>query len=326
MTDIDVREVIIIGGGPAGYTAALYAARGNLRPLVIEGFNWGGQLMITSDVENYPGYPEGVLGPEMMQDFRRQAERFGAEFVTDDVTRVDFSRRPHHVWVGDDEYRAEAVIIATGASARQLGLASELRLQGRGVSYCATCDAAFFPGKHVVVVGGGDSAMEEATFLTRFAAKVTIVHRREEFRASQIMLDRAHANEKIEWVTNAVVDEVIGEDRVTAVRLRDVQTGETWEIPADGVFAAIGHDPNTSLFLDQIDHDEAGYLITKPRSTETNVPGVFAVGDVQDHVYRQAITAAGSGTMGALDAERYLAALEGHAATALTAPREETPV
>jgi thioredoxin reductase (NADPH) len=326
MTDIDVRDVIIIGGGPAGYTAALYAARGNLRPLVIEGFNWGGQLMITSDVENYPGYPEGVLGPEMMQDFRRQAERFGAEFVTDDVTRVDFSRRPHSVWVGDDEYRAEAVIIATGASARQLGLASEVRLQGRGVSYCATCDAAFFPGKHVVVVGGGDSAMEEATFLTRFAAKVTIVHRREEFRASQIMLDRAHANEKIEWITNAVVDEVIGEDRVTAVRLRDVQTGETWEIPADGVFAAIGHDPNTSLFLDQIDHDEAGYLITKPRSTETNVPGVFAVGDVQDHVYRQAITAAGSGTMGALDAERYLAALEGHAATALTAPREETPV
>ncbi|HEX6663368.1 MAG TPA: thioredoxin-disulfide reductase [Gaiellaceae bacterium] len=326
MTDTDVREVIIIGGGPAGYTAALYAARGNLRPLVIEGFNWGGQLMITSDVENYPGYPEGVLGPEMMQDFRRQAERFGAEFVTDDVTRVDFSLRPHRVWVGDDEYRAEAIIIATGASARQLGLESELRLQGRGVSYCATCDAAFFPGKHVVVVGGGDSAMEEATFLTRFAAKVTIVHRREEFRASQIMLDRAHANEKIEWVTNAVVDEVIGEDRVTAVRLRDVQTDETWEIPADGVFAAIGHDPNTSLFLDQIDHDEAGYLITKPRTTETNVPGVFAVGDVQDHVYRQAITAAGSGTMGALDAERYLAALEGHAATALTAPREETPV
>lgn len=321
-----MREVIIIGGGPAGYTAALYAARGNLRPLVIEGFNWGGQLMITSDVENYPGYPEGVLGPEMMQDFRRQAERFGAEFVTDDVTRVDFSGRPHRVWVGDDEYRAEAVIIATGASARQLGLASELRLQGRGVSYCATCDAAFFPGKHVVVVGGGDSAMEEATFLTRFAAKVTIVHRREEFRASQIMLDRAHANEKIEWVTNAVVDEVIGEDRVTAVRLRDVQTDETWEIPADGVFAAIGHDPNTSLFLDQIDHDEAGYLITKPRSTETNVPGIFAVGDVQDHVYRQAITAAGSGTMGALDAERYLAALAGHAATARTAPREETPV
>jgi thioredoxin reductase (NADPH) len=326
MTDNDVREVIIIGGGPAGYTAALYAARGNLRPLVIEGFNWGGQLMITSDVENYPGYPEGVLGPEMMQDFRRQAERFGAEFVTDDVTKVDFSERPHRVWVGDDEYRAQAVIIATGASARQLGLESERRLQGRGVSYCATCDAAFFPDKRVIVVGGGDSAMEEATFLSRFAAKVTIVHRRDEFRASQIMLDRARANEKIEWVTGAVVDEVLGENRVEAVRLRDVQTGETWEIEADGVFAAIGHDPNTALFLDQVDHDAAGYLITKPRSTETNVPGVFAVGDVQDHVYRQAITAAGSGTMGALDAERYLAALEGHAETALTAPREETPV
>jgi thioredoxin reductase (NADPH) len=326
MTDNDVREVIIIGGGPAGYTAALYAARGNLRPLVIEGFNWGGQLMITSDVENYPGYPEGVLGPEMMQDFRRQAERFGAEFVTDDVTKVDFSERPHRVWVGDDEYRAEAVIIATGASARQLGLESERRLQGRGVSYCATCDAAFFPDKHVIVVGGGDSAMEEATFLSRFAAKVTIVHRRDEFRASQIMLDRARANEKIEWITNAVVDEVLGDDRVAAVRLRDVRTGETWEIEADGVFAAIGHDPNTALFLDQIDHDAAGYLITNPRSTETNVPGVFAVGDVQDHVYRQAITAAGSGTMGALDAERYLAALDGHAATALIAPREETHV
>jgi thioredoxin reductase (NADPH) len=323
MTKEDVRDVIIIGGGPAGYTAALYAARGNLKPLVIEGFNWGGQLMITSDVENYPGYAEGVMGPEMMQDFRRQAERFGAEFVTDDVTKVDFSEQPLRVWVGDDEHRARAVIISTGATARQLGLESEQRLQGRGVSYCATCDAAFFPGKHVVVVGGGDSAMEEATFLTRFAAKVSIVHRREEFRASQIMLDRARANEKIEWVTNAVVDEVLGEDRVTGVRLRDVNTDETWELDADGVFAAIGHDPNTSLFLDQIDHDEAGYLITKPRSTETNIPGVFAVGDVQDHVYRQAITAAGTGSMGALDAERYLAALEGHEASALAAPRVE---
>jgi thioredoxin reductase (NADPH) len=315
------RDVIVIGGGPAGYTAALYAARGNLKPLVIEGFNWGGQLMITSDVENYPGYAEGVMGPEMMQDFRRQAERFGAEFITDDVTKVDFSEEPLRVWVGDDEHRAQAVIIATGATARQLGLESEQRLQGRGVSYCATCDAAFFPDKHVVVVGGGDSAMEEATFLTRFAAKVTIVHRREEFRASQIMLDRAHANEKIEWVTNAVVDEVLGEDRVIAVRLRDVNTDETWEVEADGVFAAIGHDPNTALFLDQIDHDEAGYLITKPHSTETNVPGVFAVGDVQDHVYRQAITAAGTGSMGALDAERFLAARQGHLMAAEAAPR-----
>jgi thioredoxin reductase (NADPH) len=261
------------------------------------------------------------MGPEMMQDFRRQAERFGAEFITDDVTKVDFSDRPFRVWVGNDEYRAQAVIIATGAHARQLGLESEQRLQGRGVSYCATCDAAFFPGKHVVVVGGGDSAMEEATFLARFAAKVTIVHRREEFRASQIMVDRARANEKIEWVTNAVVEEVLGEDRVTGVRLRDVNTNETWELEADGLFAAIGHDPNTELFVDQLDHDEAGYLITKPRSTETNIPGVFAVGDVQDHVYRQAVTAAGSGTMGALDAERYLAALEGHEQAALTAPR-----
>ena len=294
MSSNEVREVIIIGGGPAGYTAALYAARANLQPLVIEGFNWGGQLMITSDVENYPGYPEGIMGPEMMQDFRRQAERFGAEFVTDDVTRVDVSERPFRVWVEDEEHRAQTVIIATGASARQLGLESEVKLQGRGVSYCATCDAAFFPQKHVVVVGGGDSAMEEATFLTRFASKVTIVHRREEFRASQIMLDRARANEKIEWITNAVVDEVLGDGHVTGVRLRDVNTDETWEIEADGLFAAIGHDPNTGLFLDQLDHDEAGYLITKPGSTETNIPGVFAVGDVVDHVYRQAITAAGT--------------------------------
>jgi thioredoxin reductase (NADPH) len=318
---MEIRDMIIIGGGPAGYTAALYAARANLSPVVIEGFNWGGQLMITSDVENYPGYRDGIMGPEMMQDFRAQAERFGAEFITDDVTKVDFSERPFHVWVGDDEYRAQTVIVATGATARKLGLPSEQRLQGRGVSYCATCDAAFFPGKHVVVVGGGDSAMEEATFLTRFAEKVTIVHRREEFRASQIMLDRARASDKVDWVTNAVVDEVLGEDRVTGVRLRDVNSGETWELEADGVFAAIGHDPNTSLFLDQLDHDEAGYLITKPGTTETNVEGVFAVGDVQDHVYRQAVTAAGSGCMGALDAERYLAALEGHLMAAEAAPR-----
>src|SRR5712691_1284328 len=323
MTDNDVRQVIIIGGGPAGYTAALYSARANLRPLVIEGFNWGGQLMITSDVENYPGYADGIMGPEMMQDFRRQAERFGAEFVTDDVTKVDFSERPFGVWVGDEEHRTQTVIVATGATARQLGLESEQKLQGRGVSYCATCDAAFFPDKHVVVVGGGDSAMEEATFLTRFASKVTIVHRRDEFRASQIMLDRARANEKIAWITNAVVDEVLGDGHVIGVRLRDVNTDETWEIEADGLFAAIGHDPNTGLFLDQLDHDEAGYLITKPGSTETNVPGVFAVGDVVDHVYRQAITAAGTGSMGALDAERYLAAQEGHVMAAEAAPRPE---
>jgi thioredoxin reductase (NADPH) len=304
----DVRELIIIGGGPAGYTAALYAARANLNPLVIEGFNWGGQLMITSDVENYPGYADGVLGPAMMADFRRQAERFGAEFLTDDVTRVDFSGRPFGVYVGDDEYRAEAVIVATGASARQLGLPSEQTLQGRGVSYCATCDGAFFRDKVVVVVGGGDSAMEEANFLTRFASKVIIVHRREEFRASPIMVDRARANEKVEFVLNATVDEVLGTDdgRVTGVRLRDTMTDETTELAADGIFVAIGHDPTTALFLEWIDHDDQGYLVTDPRSTRTNIPGVFAAGDVQDHVYRQAVTAAGSGTMAALDAQRFL--------------------
>jgi thioredoxin reductase (NADPH) len=303
----DVRNVIVIGGGPAGYTAALYAARANLEPLVIEGFNWGGQLMITSDVENYPGYADGVLGPAMMQDFRRQAERFGAEFLTDDVTRVDFSQRPFRVWVGDDVYRGEAVIVASGASARQLGLASELRLQGRGVSYCATCDAAFFRDKLVVVVGGGDSAMEEALFISRFASKVYLVHRREEFRASPIMVDRARTNQKIEFVLNKVVDEVLGDDKVVAVRLEDPVTGEQTILEADGLFVAIGHDPNTALFLDQLDHEpDTGYLVTRGKSTETNIPGVFAAGDVQDHVYRQAVTAAGSGCAAALDAERWL--------------------
>jgi thioredoxin reductase (NADPH) len=320
----NVREVIIIGGGPAGYTAALYAARANLEPLVIEGFSWGGQLMITSDVENYPGYPEGVLGPEMMKDFRRQAERFGAEFVSDDVTRVDFSERPFRVYVGDDEYQAQAVIVATGAEARKLGLASERTLQGRGVSYCAVCDAAFFREKEIVVVGGGDSAMEEATFLTKFASKVTIVHRREDFRASPIMLDRAKANEKIEWVTNAVVDEVIGDAVVSAVKLRDVNTDEVTELAADGLFVAIGHDPNTKLFADQLDLDEQGYILTHD-GTATNIEGVFAAGDVVDHTYRQAITAAGMGTMAALDAERWLTAQEGHPFDALTAPRDAAP-
>jgi thioredoxin reductase (NADPH) len=319
----NVRNLIVIGGGPAGYTAALYAARANLEPLVIEGFQWGGQLMITSDVENYPGYPDGVMGPEMMSEFRRQAERFGTEFVTDDVTRVDFSERPYRVWVDNDLYRANTVIIATGASARWIGLDSEERLKGRGVSACATCDGAFFRDKHIYVVGGGDSAMEEALFLTRFGIRVTIVHRRDEFRASQIMVDRARANDKIDFITNAVVEEVLGGDFITGLRLRNTETNETWEVPAGALFVAIGHDPNTGLFLDQLDHDAAGYLVTEPRSTQTNIPGVFAVGDVQDHVYRQAITAAGSGCMGALDAERYLAELEGHAASAATAPREE---
>jgi thioredoxin reductase (NADPH) len=323
LSDNDVRELIIIGGGPAGYTAALYAARANLKPLVIEGFQWGGQLMITSEVENYPGYPDGILGPQMMQEFRHQAERFGAEFITDDVTRVDFSEQPLRVYVGDDEYAADSVIVSTGASARKLGLESEVAFQGRGVTYCAVCDGAFYGGKEVVVVGGGDSAMEEAIFLTKFASKVTVVHRREEFRASPIMLDRARANEKIEFVTNAVVEEVVGDGAMRAVRLRDVVDGTTSEVPAEGLFVAIGHDPNTSLFLDQLDHDAAGYLVTAPGSTATNVEGVFAVGDVVDHTYRQAVTAAGSGCMGALDAERYLAAREGHVGTALTAPRPE---
>jgi thioredoxin reductase (NADPH) len=318
----ETRELIIVGGGPAGYTAALYAARANLEPLVIEGFAWGGQLMITSDVENYPGYADGVMGPAMMQDFRRQAERFGAEFLTDDVTRVDFTEHPLRVWVGENEYAAESVIIATGATARQLGLESERLLQGRGVSYCAVCDAAFFRDKEVVVVGGGDSAMEEAIFLTKFATKVNLIHRRNEFRASQIMIDRARANEKIEFVTPAEVDEVVAENgQTSAVRVRDLETDEIREIPAHGLFVAIGHDPNTKLFLDQLDHDKAGYLVTKPGSTETNVEGVFAAGDVVDHTYRQAVTAAGSGAMSALDAERWLAAREGHAATALAAER-----
>ena len=319
----DLRDVIVIGGGPAGYTAALYAARANLRPLVIEGFNWGGQLMITSDVENYPGYPDGVMGPEMMAEFRRQAERFGTDFVTDDVSRVDFSERPFRVWVEDEEYRARSVIVATGASARWLGLESEQRLQGRGVSACATCDGAFFRNKHIFVAGGGDSAFEEALFLTRFGHTVTIVHRRNEFRASQIMIDRASANEKIAFLTPYVVEDVLGDDSLRALRLRNTETGAVEEVAAGALFVAIGHDPNTKLFLDQLDHDEAGYLVTTPGTTETNVPGVFAAGDVQDHVYRQAVTAAGSGCMAALDAERFLAAEEGHPETASTAPRPE---
>src|SRR5438874_7989 len=304
----DVRDVIVIGGGPAGYTAALYAARANLRPLVIEGFRWGGQLMITSDVENYPGYPDGIMGPEMMAEFRRQAERFGTDFVTDDVTRVDFSERPFRIWVEDTEYTARTVIIATGASARWLGLDSEERLKGRGVSACATCDGAFFRDKHIFVVGGGDSGFEEALFLTRFGYKVTLVHRRDEFRASQIMIDRARAHEKIEFKTPFVVEEVLGDDSISGLRLRNTETGETEEVEAGALFIAIGHDPNTKLFLDQLDHDENGYLVTKPGTTETNVPGVFAAGDVQDHIYRQAVTAAGSGCMAAPDAERLLSA------------------
>ena len=312
MSEKGVRNVIVIGGGPAGYTAGLYAARAMLEPLVIEGVSWGGQLMITSEVENFPGYPEGVLGPQMMSDLRTQAERFGTEFVTDDVVSVDLSERPFRVTTGEAEYLTRTLIIATGARARQIGLASELALQGKGVSYCAVCDAAFFRGQEVAVVGGGDSALEDALFLTRFADKVTLVHRRDEFRAEPIMVARVEANEKIELRTCAVPEEVLAGEagQVTGVRLRDTKTGDTSELAVTGFFVAIGHEPNTALFLDWLDHDDAGYLITKPHSAATNVPGVFAAGDVQDPVFRQAVTAAGSGCMAALEAERLLAAEE----------------
>jgi thioredoxin reductase (NADPH) len=308
VSDQETREVIIIGGGPAGYTAALYAARANLRPLVIEGFSFGGQLMITSDVENYPGFEDGVMGPELMTKMRQQAERFGAELITDDVTRVDFSGRPLRVYVGDEEHAARAVIVATGATARQLGLESEVALQGRGVSYCAVCDAAFCKNQDVIVVGGGDSAMEEASFVSKFARKVTVVHRRGEFRASKIMIDYARSKPNVEFVMNAVVEEVLGieDGKVTGARIRDTETGERRVLAAGNVFVAIGHDPTTALFRDVLDMDDAGYLLTRPGTTATNVDGVFAAGDVVDHVYRQAVTAAGMGCMAALDAERWL--------------------
>jgi thioredoxin reductase (NADPH) len=305
----EIRDVIIIGGGPAGYTAALYAARGNLRPLVFEGFAYGGQLMITSDVENYPGFVDGIMGPELMATMRKQAERFGAELVAGDVSRVDFSGHPLKVYVDDEEHLARSVIVATGATARQIGLPSEQHLQGMGVSYCAVCDASFFRAKQVVVVGGGDSAMEEASFLAKFASDVKVVHRRDEFRASKIMIDYARSKDNVEFITNATVDEVLGADegRVTGVRLRDTVTGVHSDLPADGLFVAIGHDPTTGLFKGILDMDEAGYLLTKPGSTATNIEGVFAAGDVVDQVSRQAVTAAGMGCMAALDAERWLA-------------------
>jgi thioredoxin reductase (NADPH) len=304
----DVHEVIVIGGGPAGYTAALYAARANLHPLVFEGFQSGGQLMITSDVDNYPGFRDGILGPELMAQMRSQAERFGTEFITDDVTSVDFSERPFRVSIGAQEHRARAVIVATGASARQLGLPSEQALQARGVSYCATCDAAFFPDKKVLVVGGGDSALEEATYLTKFAKNVVLVHRRDELRGSKIMQDYARAKPNLSVLTPYVVDEVLGAEagRVTGARLRNTLTGEERVEESDGFFVAIGHTPNTELFRGILDMDENGYLTVEPGTTRTNVEGVFAAGDVADHVYRQAITAAGSGCQAALDAERWL--------------------
>jgi thioredoxin reductase (NADPH) len=303
------RDVIIIGSGPAGLTAAIYTARANLHPLVIEGLQAGGQLMLTTDVENFPGFPEGILGPDLMATFREQAERFGAEFLTADVDEVDFSSAPFRVKVGDTEHTARSIIISTGAQARMLGLESEYKLLGHGVSTCATCDGFFFRGHDIAVVGGGDSALEEANFLTRFADKVTLVHRRKELRASKIMQDRAFANPKIEFAWNSVVEDVVGDGRVEALRLRDVETGSVTDLPVTGVFVAIGHTPNTKLFEGKLDLDENGYLLTKPGTAQTSVPGVFAGGDVQDHVYRQAITAAGSGCMAALEAERYLEAL-----------------
>jgi len=302
------RKLVIVGSGPAGLTAAVYAARGMLEPVVIEGIEAGGQLMLTTDVENYPGFPHGVLGPELMTSFRQQAERFGAHLVTADADRVDLSSTPFGVWVGDTEYRSDAIILSTGASARMLGLESEQRLLARGVSTCATCDGFFFRGKPIGVVGGGDSAIEEALFLTKFATKVTIIHRRKELRASKIMQDRAFANEKVEFRWNSAVDEVLGQDRVEGVLLTDTTTGATERLDIDGLFVAIGHTPNTKLFEGQLDLDDEGYVVTGPDSTSTSVDGVFAAGDMQDHLYRQAVTAAGSGCMAAIEAERWLAA------------------
>ncbi len=302
----DVRNVIVIGSGPAGYTAALYAARADLEPLVVKGLEAGGQLMLTTDVENYPGFADGIMGPELMDQMEKQAQRFGAEILAIHVTEVDLSSRPFLVKAGDQAWRAKTVIIATGATARWLGIPGEEKLRGRGVSACATCDGFFFRDRELLVVGGGDTAMEEATFLTKFASKVTIVHRRDEFRASKIMQDRVFANAKIEVVWNTVIDEILGDDAVTGVGPRDIVTGATRAIATDGVFMAIGHDPTTALFRDQLPVDEDGYLIVHEPSTATEVPGVFAAGDVTDHTYRQAVTAAGQGCKAAIDAERFL--------------------
>ena len=302
------EKVLIIGSGPAGLTAAIYAARAGLEPLMIEGMERGGQLMITTDVENFPGFPDGVMGPDLMDQIRKQAERFGTRIVSSDVSRVDFSQRPHKVWVGQDLYEADSIIISTGASARWLGVTGEERLRGLGVSACATCDGFFFRDKELVVVGGGDTAMEEALFLTKFASKLTVVHRRDEFRASTIMAERVVNHPKIEVAWNSTLEEVVGDQFVTGVVLKDTITGETREMSTDGVFIAIGHTPNTGVFADEIELDEAGYIVTMPGRTETSVEGVYAAGDVSDSVYRQAVTAAGIGCQAALDAERWLEA------------------
>lgn len=304
------EKVIVIGSGPAGYTAAIYLARANLNPLVVEGYMSGGQLMWTTEIENFPGFPEGIMGPDLMLNMRKQAERFGARFITKDVTKADILGEKKEITVGNDLYTTDAVIIATGATARLLGIDSEKKLIGHGVATCATCDGAFYKEKIVAVVGGGDSAMEEATFLTKFASKVYIIHRRDTLKASQIMQDKAKANPKIEFIWNAEVAEYIGESKVTGVLLRDTTDNTTREMELDGVFIAVGHIPNTNLFKGQLDLDEIQYAHTQGKGSHTNVAGVFACGDVQDHVYRQAITAAGSGCMAAIDAERFLDTLE----------------
>ncbi len=305
------KRLIIIGSGPAGLTAALYAARANLAPVVFEGIQPGGQLTITTEVENYPGFPEGIMGPELMDVFRKQAHRFGAVSLYKNVSKVDFRSRPFRIWADEEEYTSDAVIVATGASAKLLGIPSERRFMGYGVSACATCDGFFFKGLSVVVIGGGDTAIEEATFLTKFAGRVTIVHRRDALRASKIMQEKAQKNPRITFVWDSVVEEILGTEEggkkaVTGVRLKNVKTGRVSEIPADGVFMGIGHRPNTGLFAGQLDMDSVGYLVPRGRGTATNIPGVFAAGDVADSAYRQAVSAAGTGCMAAIDAERWL--------------------
>ena len=302
------EKLVILGSGPAGYTAALYAARANLGPLLVEGMQPGGQLTITSEVENYPGFPDGILGPELMELMKKQAERFGTRTVLGEVGRVDFSHRPFQLWQDDKLLTADAVIVATGASAKWLNIPSEKQYQGRGVSACATCDGFFFRGVEVAVVGGGDTAIEEATFLTKYASRVHLVHRRDALRASKIMQDRARKNPKIELVLSAVVDEILGDGKaVTGARLESTKDGRKWELPLKGVFMGIGHEPNTGIFKGQLDMNEVGYLMVKSPSTHTSVPGVFAAGDVSDPSYRQAVSAAGTGCMAAIDAERWLA-------------------